>query len=356
MKSITPGGPAHQLKQINPGDQIISVNGHTLLNLNYNKALSMLQNSPKNVEIILLQTVHVADKLKMKKLSSNFQKNSLQLSDSNIVAKLLNGNSFSKLSLYNQTSNQSDDQSIDANKKSEELPKPKNVEDDLTDDMLNIEALKTINVLLALTKRNIERKTSLKNLDGHINPSKSQISSNIQFEGPSDKVDSYQYSSSTESTPSKKHRVKHHSFNMNYEENKNPKRRPLSVHIPSDVNIFDTSLDTTMSSLDGFNFKTRSCDNITILKGNQSVVGNANSLSQLKLTPVKNMNEFSSKFNQGLPKNAAYSRKWAGHVKYPVTPSKVALNNMSKRSENENVEPNDFVCENTFSDEEQIFI
>lgn len=350
MKSITPGGPAHQLKQINPGDQIISVNGHTLLNLNYNKALSLLQNSPKNVEIILLQTVTVTDKLKMKKLSSNFQKNSLQLSDSNIVAKLLNGNSFSKLSLYNQTNK------IDVTKKSEESPKFKNDEDDLTDDMLNIEALKTINVLLALTKRNIERKTSLKNLDGHINANNPQISSNIQFEGPSDKVDTYQYSSSTESTPSKKHRVKHHSFNMNYEENKNPKRRPLSVHIPADINIFDTSLDTTMSSLDGFNFKTRSCDNITILKGNQSLVGNANSLSQLKLTPVKNMNEFSSKFNQGLPKNAAFSRKWAGHVKYPVTPSKVASNNTSKRSENENVESNGFVCENTISDEEQIFI
>ncbi|XP_077302733.1 tyrosine-protein phosphatase non-receptor type 13-like isoform X2 [Arctopsyche grandis] len=357
VKSITAGGPAYKLKQIYPGDQIISVNGQTLLNLNYNRALSMLQNAPKNVEIILLQTVNAGDKLKSKSPSVNFRKSSLPLSDSNIVAKLLNGDSFSKLSLYNQK-NKSNVSKSDTSEKSDRSSKPQRINVELNDDMLNVEALKTINVLLALTKRNIERNTSVKG--GHMNSERTQSSLNVTSDGVLDSPDAYQYSSSTESTPSKKHRVKHNSFSMIHREVKNYKRRPLSVHIPSDVNIFDTTLDTTISSVeDGFNFRTRSCDNITVLKANQSIVGNANSLSQLKLTPVKNIsaaNDFQSKLNQGLPKIAAYSRKWAGHVKYPVTPSKVALNNITRSTENDNDKLNQFVYENSFSDEEQIFI
>lgn len=55
IKSITSGGSADMSKKLLPGDQIISVNGQTLLNVKYDKALAMLQSAPQVVELIVLQ-------------------------------------------------------------------------------------------------------------------------------------------------------------------------------------------------------------------------------------------------------------------------------------------------------------
>lgn len=362
VKSITPNGPAAALKQIYPGDQIISVNGQTLLNLNYNKALSMLQNAPKQVEIILLQTVPMTDGSRRNTSVSNnrdlLRKHSLSGDMSNnIVARLLNGTSFSKLSLYNSGTEQND--SNDVSCRSEHVTdQHKNETQTFDNDLLNVEALKTINVLLALTKHNIERKSSF-NLNANNNSL--ELVQKKPNDVCKDPIDTFQYSSSTESTPSKRpHRNKTNSFSTT-QENKNYKRRPLSVHIPANVDIFGT-LDSAESTFDdSLSCRTMSCDNITILKaynGNSST----STLSQLKLTPIKKVSAVSNEnfetLKLGIPKSSAFGRRWNGHVKYPVTPSK-AVNQLSQSNKRQEEDPGNashLVYGNTQSDDEQIFI
>lgn len=366
VKSITPNGPASALKQIYPGDQIISVNGQTLLNLNYNKALSMLQKAPKQVEIILLQTVPTTDGSRRNTSLSNnrdlLRKHSLSGDMSNnIVARLLNGSSFSKLSLYNSGAGQNDSivLSNDVSYKSEHVTDQHiNETQTFDNDLLNVEALKTINVLLALTKHNIERKSSF-NLSANSNCL--ELVQRKPNDVSKDPIDAFQYSSSTESTPSKRpHRNKTNSFST-AQENKNYKRRPLSVHIPANVDIFGT-LDSAESTLDdSLSCRTMSCDNITVLKaynGNSST----STLSQLNLTPIKKVTAISNEnfetLKLGIPKSSAFGRRWNGHVKYPVTPSKVVnqLSQSNKRQDEDPGESPHLVYGNTQSDDEQIFI
>lgn len=295
VKSVTPSGPAAKTNQIQPGDQIISVNGHTLLNLKYNKALELLQNAREEVEIIFLQSVNNDTKL----TSHNLQKEALQksLGSTNMVSKLLRGESFSKLSAFNPNA------AVTSN--SIQVNKHKSTSELFNNDLLNVEALKTINVLLALTKRNLERKNSqrLQNTGNDL----------------TDPGDSYKYSSSTESTPSK-----HKKINQD-------RRRPLSVHLSEGVDLFDASADNNLSN------RTRSCDNITVLKGNTSYITDIDLSSNDKIGQ-----------NQ---KISTISRRWTGHIKYPVTPSKLTASFDNKTSQNKQ-----FIYGNSLSDEEQIFI
>ncbi|KAG7312496.1 hypothetical protein JYU34_002015 [Plutella xylostella] len=115
IKSITPAGPADKTNKLLPGDQIISVNGQTLINVKYDKALHMLQTAPNDVELIVLQNTTV------KKLCDEFSTPSV---------------SHVKSVSHSVASGLEDIEITD-------------------DELLNEEALKTIYALIKLTKEKV---------------------------------------------------------------------------------------------------------------------------------------------------------------------------------------------------------
>lgn len=55
IQSVVPFGPASLTSNIFKGDQIVAVNGQSLLNLKYSEALEILKNTGNKVELILSQ-------------------------------------------------------------------------------------------------------------------------------------------------------------------------------------------------------------------------------------------------------------------------------------------------------------
>lgn len=223
IKSITSGGPADLCRKLLPGDQIISVNGQTLLNVKYDKALSMLQSAPKVVELIVLQ---------------NFKKNSTMESKFDITG-MSEKPRVDKAEIPNSTV------ALDG---------------DITDDeLLNEEALKTIYALIKLTKEKVisrmQDKASRQNT-----PIKSNLQkcfSEIKVYEESD-IGNY---SSQESTPQKKG-TKFNTWRGQIP-NGRPKRRPLSMSIPADVHLdldnnMKNSLQSIQSSVDSLDKSVKS--------------------------------------------------------------------------------------------------
>uniref|UniRef100_S4P8B2 Tyrosine-protein phosphatase n=4 Tax=Pararge aegeria TaxID=116150 RepID=S4P8B2_9NEOP len=108
-----------------------------------------------------------------------------------------------------------------------------------------------------------------------------------------------------------------------------PKRRPLSLSIPTGVNIPDDYLND---------------DSIMKRSSLKSIQSSLNSLD-------KSIKSSSSK-NVALPRNYGLSRRWLGPVRYPVTPCK----NNPTDAINSNIIRRHFVYGTGDSDEEQIFL
>lgn len=56
IQSVIPGGPAHATGNIQRGDQVVAVDGESLLGVKYNQALNLLKDRGNKVEFILART------------------------------------------------------------------------------------------------------------------------------------------------------------------------------------------------------------------------------------------------------------------------------------------------------------
>lgn len=232
IKSITAGSPADVCKKFIPGDQIISVNGKTLLNVKYDKALAMLQSAPQTVELIVLQ---------------NINKNH------NLEYKVDEIEQLTQKSLCNSLAS-----ALDA---------------ELTDDeLLNEEALKTIYALIKLTKDKVitrmKDKSSRQTTSNQSNLQKCHSEYRVY-----DDSDIGEYSSQ-ESTPQKKPQ-KFNTWRGHINSSK-CKRRPLSLSIPADVNLSENYLDGNI-------------DNLMKRSSLKSIQSSLNSLDKSKSSSVKNV-------------------------------------------------------------------
>lgn len=301
IKSITPGSPADLCKKLIAGDQIISVNGQTLLNVKYEKALGMLQSAPQKVELIVLQN---ANKQSNRDYQYDISKHLEILNNTNLGNKKLNRDSIAS--------------ALDV---------------ELTDDeLLNEEALKTIYALIKLTKEKVISR--MKDKSRQSTPNKSNLQKCFSENKVYEESDIGNYSSQ-ESTPQKRNTQKFNTWRGLA--NIRPKRRPLSLTIPSGVDLPDNYLNENVDDL----FKQSS------LKSIQS------SLNSLDNKSIKS----SSSKNVALPRNFGLGRRWIGPVRYPVTPCK-----NSKATVENSAIPGDNVVKRHFiygvgdSDEDQIFL
>lgn len=297
IKSITPDSPADLCKKLLPGDQIISVNGKTLLNVKYDKALGMLQSAPRIVELIVLQNT---------------------LKPSNVE--------------YHHDTNSEDFSHYPKIRSQKSVSMASALDGEITDDeLLNEEALRTIYALIKLTKDKVISRMKDKS-SRQSTPNKSNLQkcfSEIKVNEESD-IGNY---SSQESTPQKRNGQKFNTWRGHLGKNV-PKRRPLSLSIPTDMDLPEDYLDSNelmkRSSL-------------------KSIQSSLNSLD-------KSVKSTSSK-NVALPRNFGLGRRWLGPVRYPVTPCK----NSNNPTENSAIVDNNiirrrFVYGAGDSDEDQIFL
>ncbi|XP_039756290.1 tyrosine-protein phosphatase non-receptor type 13-like isoform X2 [Pararge aegeria] len=292
IKSITPGSVADLCGKLLPGDQIISVNGKTLLNLKYDKALNMLQSAPQKVELIVLQNA-----TKSTILDHHDKTLSQELLGSRVLQNSLRQSIASALDV------------------------------EITDDeLLNEEALKTIYALIKLTKDKVISRMKDKS-SRQTTPNRSNLQKSYSENKVCDETDIGNYSSQ-ENTPQKK--TTSQKFNTwRGQLMSRPKRRPLSLSIPTGVNIPDDYLND---------------DSIMKRSSLKSIQSSLNSLD-------KSIKSSSSK-NVALPRNYGLSRRWLGPVRYPVTPCK----NNPTDAINSNIIRRHFVYGTGDSDEEQIFL
>lgn len=288
VKSITTGSPADLCHKLIPGDQIISVNGKTLLNVQYDKALAMLQAAPSTVELIVLQNTN--------KTATDNELSSARHAITGSIASVLDG--------------------------------------ELTDDeLLNEEALKTIYALIKLTKEKvinrIKDKSSKQTTPNRSNLQKSISEKNVYEES------NFGNFSSQEQTPQKKNSQKFNTWRGQFNLNANPKRRPLSLSIPTDIELPDNYLDEN----------TEDIMKRTSLKSIQSSLNSVD----------KSVKSCSAK-SVALPRNYGFSRKWLGPVRYPVTPCKNNIVTDVVESPDGNVQRKHFVYGAGDSDEDQIFL
>lgn len=197
IKSITSGSPADACKKLLPGDQIISVNGKTLLNIKYDKALELLQSAPQTVELIVLQN---------SQKYSHISTTEADTSDTDICK--ISGSIGSAL------------------------------DTEITDDeLLNEEALKTIYALIKFTKEKvinrIKEKPTRQNSPNERSLYKSSSENKVYEENDLGTC------SSQEDTPQKKN--KFDTWRSCVSDSR-PRRRPLSLSIPKEIN-FDRYLD-----------------------------------------------------------------------------------------------------------------
>ncbi|XP_059057855.1 tyrosine-protein phosphatase non-receptor type 13-like [Achroia grisella] len=300
IKSITPESAADFCKKLLPGDQIISVNGKTLLNVKYEQALKMLQSAPHKVELIVLQ---------------NANKNI------NVEHQLHMANNFEVSNQPKLSNHKNISQSIASA-----------IDVEITDDeLLNEEALKTVYALIKLTKEKVIKR--MKDNSKQNTPNRSNMqkcySENRVYE------ESDMGGSSREATPLKQNQQKFNTWRGHFP-NARHKRRPLSLSIPADVDLTEHY----------FNGDTEEA----ILKGS-SIKSIQSSLNSLDCKSVKS----SSAKSVPLPRNFGLGRKWLGPVKYPVTPCK----NTTTPIESSAI-TNDAVVRRHFvygdSDEDQIFL
>lgn len=296
IKSITTGSPAYLCNKLLPGDQIISVNGKTLLNIKYDRALAMLQSAPQKIELIVLQNAN-------KTCNVEYQQD-------------VEDRHFSTAKSINiDNANASDVQISD-------------------DELLNEEALKTIYALIKLTKdkviSRIKDTSSKQTTPNKTNLQKCYSENKVYEESDIDY-------SSQENTPQKRNSTKY-KFNTwrGLNSNSKSKRRPLSLSIPADVNLSDDYLNESSSDL----LKKSSLKSI-----------------QSSLNSLDNSIKSGSSKNVALPRNYGLSRKWLGPVRYPVTPCKNSnIETEPSAIVNENVTRRHFVYGAGDSDEDQIFL
>ncbi|XP_072944644.1 tyrosine-protein phosphatase non-receptor type 13-like [Epargyreus clarus] len=298
IKSITPASSADLCGKLVPGDQIISVNGQTLLNLKYDKALNLLQSAPQKVELIVLQTVNKNNTMDH---HFNFSQNTPESNhEPDINHASLRRSIASALDL------------------------------EITDDeLLNEEALKTIYALIKLTKEKVISRMQDKS-GRHSTPDKSNLQKSYS-ENKINKVheESDVVDSSQENTPQKRNAQKFNTWRGQVPYR--PKRRPLSLSIPSDVHLPENYLNDDSGNL--------------LMKSSlKSIQSSLNSLDNSKGKIV------------AVPRNFGLSRRWLGPVRYPVTPCKNSNINTGSAIVDGDVVRRHFVYGAGDSDEDQIFL
>lgn len=296
IKSITSGSPADISKKLTPGDQIISVNGQTLLNVRYEKALGMLQSAPHMVELIVLQNA------KNSVLDGQYEQKVYDENNSLVKSKNIRDSVASALDL------------------------------ELTDDeLLNEEALKTIYALIKLTKEKVISR--MKDRSSRQNtPNKSNLQKCFSENKVYEESHLTDYSSQ-ENTPHKHNSQKFNTWRGLA--NSRPKRRPLSLSIPAGVNLPEDYLDS-------------SSKNVLTQSSLKSIQSSLNSLDQQSMT--------GSLKNVALPRNFGFGRRWLGPVRYPVTPCKNSNISEEGNAIEDNVVRKHFVYGAGDSDEDQIFL
>ncbi|XP_026756284.2 tyrosine-protein phosphatase non-receptor type 13-like [Galleria mellonella] len=302
IKSITPGSAADLCKKLLPGDQIISVNGKTLLNVKYEKALKMLQTAPHKVELIVLQNANKS---------------------SNVEYQLDAATNFEESSQCKLTNHRSISQSIASA-----------IDVEITDDeLLNEEALKTVYALIKLTKEKVIKR--MKDNSRQNTPNRSNLqkcySENRVYE------ESDTGGSSREITPHKRNTQKFNTWRGQFP-NARPKRRPLSLSIPTDVDLTEDYLNDDpgeaimkRSSMKSIQSSLNSLDNKSVKSGSSKTVP--------------------------LPRNFGLGRKWLGPVKYPVTPCKSTTASVETSAITDDaIVRRHFIYGGGDSDEDQIFL
>lgn len=298
IKSITHGSPADLCNKLLPGDQIISVNGKTLLNLKYDNALLMLQAAPHKVELIVLQNASKACTEYQDEVSVHHSSNDARNALTTSIASALDG--------------------------------------EFTDDeLLNEEALKTIYALIKLTKEKVISKMRDK-CSKQTTPNKSNLQNSVSEKNVNEEFDEMGIYSSQENTPPKKNI---HKFNTWRSQGYigMPKRRPLSLSIPTDLELSDDYLDNNTKDL----LKKSSLKSI-----------------QTSLNSIDRSIKSRSSKNVALPRNFGFSRRWQGPVRYPVTPCKNSniVSDVNAIPDDRNVLKRHFVYGAGDSDEDQIFL
>lgn len=287
IKSITSGSPADLCKKLLPGDQIISVNGKTLLNVSYDKALLMLQTAPQTVELIALQNVNCSNNPENHEIINPIK--------SNVMSK-----------------------------------SAEHVDVELTDDeLLNEEALKTIYALIKLTKEKVisrMKDKSSRQPTPNTNLQKCVSEKNVYKE--SDLGDYL----SQENTPEKRSVHKFNTWRGKINDSR-PKRRPLSLSIPKEIDIPEDYLNDEGNIL-----------HKTSLKSVRSTLS------------IDKSEKSSSSKNVALPRNFGFSRRWLGPVRYPVTPCKNSNVTCESAISDGNILRRHFIYGAGDSDEDQIFL
>ncbi|GBP58588.1 FERM and PDZ domain-containing protein 2 [Eumeta japonica] len=203
IKSITPGGPAETSKKLNPGDQIISVNGQTLLNIKYEMALEILQSAPQTVELIVLQNLSLS-----------------------INAKLNNIKGLQDIEHPHSNINKAADVEI------------------VDDELLNEEALKTIYALIKLTKDKVISHMKDRN---HGNSSQSLAIHKCLSENEVYNENDVEVAVVKDASYQKRGKQKFNTWRGEFPIK--PKRRPLSLSIPDDVHLSQGSHDKLSGDL-----------------------------------------------------------------------------------------------------------
>ncbi|KOB68141.1 Tyrosine-protein phosphatase [Operophtera brumata] len=204
IKAITTGSPADSSHKLLPGDQIISVNGKTLLNVQYDKALCLLQAAPQTVELIVLQN---CNNTSIDPEGSNNPRNAI----TTCIASALDG--------------------------------------ELTDDeLLNEEALKTIYALIKLTKEKVINRIKDKSRK-QTTPNRSNLQKSVSENNVYGETDFGNYSSE-ENTPQKRNAQKFNTWRGQFNlKSGKLKRRPLSLSIPADKELSENYLDENTEDL-----------------------------------------------------------------------------------------------------------
>ncbi|CAH2043140.1 unnamed protein product, partial [Iphiclides podalirius] len=199
------------------------------------------------------------------------------------------------------------------------------------DELLNEEALKTIYALIKITKEKVISRMKDKNIEKN-SPGKSNLQKCYSENKVYEESDLGDYSSQ-EITPQKRERQKFNTWRGQLGHTR-PKRRPLSLSIPNNMDLPDDYLDD---------------NNSEILMKKSSLKSIQSSLNSLD----KSVKSASAK-NVAMPRNYGLSRRWLGPVRYPVTPCKNS--NTESAIADENVIRRHFVYGAGDSDEDQIFL
>lgn len=301
VQTVIPGGVAFTTGVINSGDQIISVNGQSLLSLKYEDALQLLKATGQHVEFVLSQITSCNVSIQNKHQHEKTLRSKLNLSD-------INQSHLDSISL-NQTLTKLNQYSFSMNNTMDEIMDSDNnpIEKHITESCHDISNVEKYSSLVTKYKLPIDV------------PYHKHIRYEIEAENEHFMSKKNLVEKETAASGSSLHRSISKSCNQIYLQNQEDHNKAVVVEMIPKSNI----------SLNNYHSLDRRPNKITIEDCN---ITNANSKTCWTAPQI------------ALPRSLGLSRKWRGPVRYPVTPVK-----KSEFSEDNEA------CTTT-SDEEQVFI